>query len=91
MKVFIKTFFFLLVNAALLFSQWSQDPTVNTVLDKPGDQRLPLIATDGKGGAIVAWDEDDGVWANWIDRYGYRRWGRAGMGCTFLRQGGLRL
>lgn len=46
-----------------LFAQWSQDPNVNTVLDKPGDQTAPLIATDGKGGAIVAWDEDNGVFA----------------------------
>ncbi|NIR47185.1 hypothetical protein GWO43_01680, partial [candidate division KSB1 bacterium] len=79
MKVWLKSFLFLLLKAALLCSQWSQDPTVNTVLDKPGDQRAPLITTDGKGGAIVAWNENLGVFANWVDRFGFRRWGRDGI------------
>nr|NIR49359.1 hypothetical protein [candidate division KSB1 bacterium]NIR71290.1 hypothetical protein [candidate division KSB1 bacterium]NIS24820.1 hypothetical protein [candidate division KSB1 bacterium]NIT71726.1 hypothetical protein [candidate division KSB1 bacterium]NIU25455.1 hypothetical protein [candidate division KSB1 bacterium] len=82
MKVWLKSFLFLLLNAALLYSQWSQDPTVNTVLDKPGNQRAPLIATDGKGGAIVAWDEDNGVFANWVDRFGFRQWGNDGVRIT---------
>lgn len=76
-KIFSKSL--LLLMCTTLSAQWSQDPNVNTVLDKPGDQTAPLITTDGKGGAIVAWCEDNGVFANWVDKFGVRQWGRDGV------------
>jgi len=75
-------FLFLCIFAGTAQAQWSNDPAVNTVLDKPGDQRAPLLTTDGNGGAIVAWDEDDGVFANWVDKLGFRRWGNDGVRIT---------
>lgn len=78
--------FFLLwfIWVSAVSAQWSHDPTVNTVLDKAGDQRAPLITTDGKLGAIVAWDEDRGVFANRIDKFGFRKWGNEGIRITPL-------
>lgn len=81
MRLFM-TLLLLMLSLGSLYAQWSADPAVNTVLDKPGDQRAPLMATDGKGGAIVAWNEDRGVFANWVDKYGFRQWGAEGMRIT---------
>ncbi len=75
-------FLLLCIWAGTAQAQWSNDPSVNTVLDKPGDQRAPVIAADGHSGAIVAWDEADGVFANHIDRLGLRQWGQDGIRIT---------
>jgi len=63
-------------------AQWSQDPTTNSWIRKPGYERVPMAATDGKGGVIVAWDDGNSfldIWANRIDKYGYPRWGINGI------------
>lgn len=80
----------LFLGVGMIIAQWSQDPNVNTVLEKPGDQRAPLITSDGKGGAIVTWNEDGGVFVNWIDKYGFLRWDKSGVRITPIgRIGGV--
>jgi hypothetical protein len=73
---------FLLIFAMRAAAQWSQDPRVNTVWEQPEDQGAPVICTDGEGGAIVAWGSDrDGtsIFANRVDKFGYRQWGNNGV------------
>ncbi|MBI3195327.1 MAG: hypothetical protein HYZ34_12810, partial [Ignavibacteriae bacterium] len=60
--------FMLLLTAIVLFSsssysQWSTDPSVNNAISTAvGQQRFPVIASDGEGGAIIAWH--DTSWAS---------------------------
>ncbi|MCG3153493.1 MAG: hypothetical protein DKINENOH_00081 [bacterium] len=70
------------------FAQWSNDPRVNTVWEQPENQGAPVIYTDGDGGAIVAWASERGVFANRVDKLGYRQWGNNGVPVS--PPGGLR-
>lgn len=65
--------------SANAFAQWSTDPKVNTIWETSENQGAPVICTDGNGGAIVAWGSDRGVFANHVDKYGYRQWGNDGV------------
>jgi hypothetical protein len=63
-------------------AQWSNDPDINSWIPKSGEERVPIAASDGRGGVIVAWDDGKGIldiWANRVDRYGLPRWGVNGI------------
>jgi hypothetical protein len=60
------------------FGQWSNAPRINTVWEQPENQGAPVICTDGGGGAIVAWGSERGIFANRVDKFGYRQWGNKG-------------
>lgn len=63
-------------------AQWSQNPNINSWIPKPGYERVPIAATDGDGGVIIAWDDGKNfsdIWANRVDRYGYTCWGVEGV------------
>jgi len=68
--------------------QWSIDPAVNTpVCTTAYQQQYPAIAPDGKGGAIIAWqDGRDGVstdiYAQRIGADGTAEWGGNGIPVT---------
>ena len=62
----------------ITYGQWSNDPRINTVWEQPENQGAPVICTDGDGGAIVAWASQRGIFANRVDKRGYRQWGANG-------------
>jgi len=68
-----------------LAAQWSNDPRVNTVWEQNENQGAPVICTDGNGGAIVAWGSERGIFANRVDKFGYRQWGNNGVQVSPLR------
>ncbi|HZV12502.1 MAG TPA: hypothetical protein VFA55_04760, partial [Candidatus Kapabacteria bacterium] len=70
-------------------AQWNLDPTVrNGIAVVDSQQQHPVVCTDDKGGAIIAWDDNrldsihTFVYAQRIDRYGYIRWQTNGMVVT---------
>ncbi len=72
-------FFLTIAFPALAFTQWSNDPRVNTVWEQRENQGAPVICTDGEGGAIVAWGSERGIFANRVDKFGFRQWGNNGV------------
>ncbi len=69
----------LLVIPLTSMAQWSTSSDVNNAIcNATGDQTLPLIVTDGSGGAIIAWqDQRSGnfdIYAQRIDANGIVRW-----------------
>ncbi len=83
-----------LVMAALVVAQsggvlaWSGDSTVNTaVCTASGDQQVPLITSDGSGGAIITWyDNRSGnrdIYAQRVNSDGAAQWTADGVAiCT---------
>ncbi len=79
MKIISQLLLILLFNISLA-AQWSNDPTVNNpicVLDHT--QLYPAIASDGSGGAIIAWQDkrngsDYDIYAQRIDASGNIKW-----------------
>jgi hypothetical protein len=70
-------------------AQWSGDSTVNTLISAAfADQKSPVIATDGAGGAIIAWTDDRAlssidIYAQRIDASGNVLWTADGVAiCT---------
>ena len=54
------------------------------VCNQPGEQELPHLATDGSGGAVIAWQDSRtaGMWnvfAQKLDRSGDKQWSREGL------------
>lgn len=68
----------MLICSAEAPAQWSNDPRVNTVWEQNENQGAPLICTDDEGGAIVTWGSERGIFANRVDKFGYRQWGSNG-------------
>jgi len=64
-----------LIWAAPTMAQWSNDPSQNLQVARFGI--TPQIASDGKGGAVIVWDTlyPLRVYAQRLDRYGYKKWG----------------
>jgi len=51
---------------------------INFYRDSPG--RLPVAAvSDGVGGAIVAWQNENGIYAQRVDSSGRQLWGEDGL------------
>ena len=69
--------FFLLIGVcAPIYSQWSNDPGINTAIcTSPNDQLHPVIASDGAGGAIIAWHD----WRSGIPNLYAQRISASGM------------
>ncbi len=63
------------------FIYWSSDPSVNIQISTAEKQQgTPLIASDGEGGAYIAWSHNPGypyqpgVWAQKVDAFGATQW-----------------
>jgi hypothetical protein len=69
-------------------AQWSGNPTVNNAIcNASGDQILPVIASDGFGGWIIAWQDfrfgDYDIFAQRITANGTVQWAAGGVDiCT---------
>jgi hypothetical protein len=70
---------FLTVTAA--FTQWSNDPSINTRVTTGG--LLPQIISDGNGGAYIVYQDSPALlrqlWVQRLDRYGYVRFPNNGI------------
>jgi hypothetical protein len=67
-----------------LDAQWSNDPSVNTVVcDTVGTQSLPLSISDGLGGVIIIWNDfREGfvaLYAQRFNSFGQQMWRRNGV------------
>ena len=60
-------------------AQWSNDPYENTLVADYA--REPLMVSDGSGGAIIAFQSyhDSSIYAQRVDKFGYKRWGEYGV------------
>lgn len=69
--------------------RWSQGGAL--LCTAPGIQQFPAIVADGRGGALIAWeDQRSGAWdihAQRIDSLGGLRWGSAGVVVSNARGG----
>ncbi|MFN0158370.1 MAG: hypothetical protein ACKVRP_09910 [Bacteroidota bacterium] len=87
-----KLLFLPMVVPFSVLSQWSDDTALNTpVCVQPNDQQLPVIATDGQGGAIIVWSDkrsgltNPDIYAQRIDANGIPLWSLNGIPiCTDL-------
>lgn len=83
-------FLFMLILSAEGFAQWSADPTLNTaVVTDINQQNACQMTTDGKGGVIIAWWDNDlvsgdyNIYAQRISSGGQVRWAARGVAiCT---------
>lgn len=73
--------FLLIITKSLLFSQWSTDPSVNTVVNiDEYMQTHPEVCTDMNGGAIVVWREKNSdIYAQRLDKFGNIMWDSDGV------------
>ena len=75
----------LLIITASSYAQWNTDSMQrNPICIEPNTQTLPLLCTDGHGGAIIAWeDERSGfeydLYAQRIDTNGKVKWAANGI------------
>ncbi len=70
--------------SSTLNAQWSGDPAINTdIITTVGIQENPVSIPDGRGGAIVAWEDtrsgERDIYAQRISSTGYRMWGADGI------------
>ncbi len=81
-------FAFILVTTFLMsisgFAQWSANPYQNNpICTDPDTQAKPVIAPDGSGGAIIAWNDQRGggstIYAQRIDANGVLKWTSDGI------------
>ncbi len=79
---------FLSLGIVLFFIAWSNSPYENTpVCTAQNNQELPCLASDGFGGAVIAWQDYRGgnydIYAQRLDSIGTRQWKVDGIGiCT---------
>src|SRR5687767_14318115 len=79
-SLFAFTCLLLLQGQARLFAQWSTNTAVNNAICNAADlQDIPLITTDGAGGAIITWYDmrngtDFNIYAQRIDAAGVVQW-----------------
>jgi len=87
MKFKVLLFVWLIVISFNSFSQWSSNDTINTpVCIQPNTQNNPYIVTDGKKGAIIAWNDTRSdtaqadIYAQRMNAAGYPMWTANGVG-----------
>jgi len=79
-NIFVLILFIVLTeNFEILYSQWATDPTINNpICVTSNNQDDPDITTDGEGGAIIVWVDNQGsnsdIYAQRIDKTGNIRW-----------------
>ena len=87
MKFFSRTFIFAAIALSvsipcrLTFAQWSNNPGVNNAICALPSQ-TPAIASDGAGGAFIAWEDDRGgmtIYAQRINAAGTQLWTSNGI------------
>jgi hypothetical protein len=80
-KVIKEILICIFIYSNLLLGQWSTDPRQNTPVNiQEYAQIYPLVCSDSKGGAIVLFIErGKDFYMQRIDRFGYIRWGPAGL------------
>lgn len=67
-----------------LFIAWTNRSNTNTAICTAGnEQKIPQLAADGSGGAVITWEDsrsggDSDIYAQLIDGDGVRRWRRGG-------------
>jgi hypothetical protein len=82
----------LILSTVQISAQWSADPSVNTpVCTKPFDQYVPIMVSDGAGGAIITWSDDRGndrdIYAQRLNAQGVAQWTENGVAiCTATSQ-----
>lgn len=74
----------LLTDSTVAEAQWSSDSTLNNpICTAAGNQELPQLVSDGRGGAMIAWqDERNGNWdiySQKVDQFGDIRWTTNGI------------
>ncbi len=82
LKAFLLFLFLsVIMNATLLFAQWSSDPTVNNpICTASYNQSSPAIVSDGAGGAIITFEykhssgTNPDIFAQCIDSNGIIKW-----------------
>lgn len=78
----------LLADDSVASVLWPTSPAVNApVCTAAGAQTLPAICSDGRGGAVVAWEDGRGpnadIYVQRVDRFGTARWETNGVAlCT---------
>ncbi len=83
---------FVIVFPQIVFSSWSNDPSVNNlVCNANSQQNLPEITSDGHGGAIIVWRDyrsgnDWDIYAQRINAHGIVMW--ANNGIVVCNEGG---
>ncbi len=78
---FISFFLVIVFFSIIVYSQWSTDPTVNTMINADfAAQIYPFACSDMNGGAIVVWqDMGTDLYAQRVDRNGYLKWDLDGV------------
>ena len=84
----LQSLWLVLLLTSYSYSQWNGDPTVNNVIcASSGNQLYPVIASDGSGGAIIAWQDtrsgNNDIYARRITVNGDTLWAADGVAvCT---------
>jgi len=91
----MKNFFVILLFSvsSFAFARWHTSPTVNTpIVTAIQEQLNPSFASDGHGGAIIAWQDlrNEGtpnIYAQRVDAYGKIKWAQNGVAICMAANG----